>query len=191
MQVVRSGDCATLANARVDVWQADAIGLYSGYANQGGVGGVSPESAVGKQYLRGTQVTDAKGTRSSERSSPAGTAAARHTCTSRCSWAATRWLRARSSFPTRSAGRVFAQWDAVSRACRQAKGLQQQRSDSARRVLGGGQGREELFCPGHSRGGARITDQRARITHGWSRPPALVGSRVAHEEVARQLLEGI
>lgn len=61
MQVVRSRDCATLAKARVDVWHADALGLYSGYAQQGGVGGVSPEVAVGKQYLRGTQFTDAAG----------------------------------------------------------------------------------------------------------------------------------
>ena len=61
MQVVRAGDCATLANARVDVWHADAVGLYSGYAEQPGVGGVSPTLAVGKQYLRGTQVTDASG----------------------------------------------------------------------------------------------------------------------------------
>jgi protocatechuate 3,4-dioxygenase beta subunit len=61
LQVVRSGDCATLANARVDVWHADGLGLYSGYATQGGVGGVSPEAAVGQQYLRGTQFTDANG----------------------------------------------------------------------------------------------------------------------------------
>jgi protocatechuate 3,4-dioxygenase beta subunit len=61
LQVVRLGDCATLANARVDVWHADALGLYSGYANQGGVGGVSPQAAVGEQYLRGTQFTDAGG----------------------------------------------------------------------------------------------------------------------------------
>lgn len=61
LQVVRAGDCATLANARVDVWHADAIGLYSGYAKQSGVGGVSTEPAVGKQYLRGTQFTDAQG----------------------------------------------------------------------------------------------------------------------------------
>jgi protocatechuate 3,4-dioxygenase beta subunit len=27
MQVVRAGDCATLTNARVDVWHADAVGL--------------------------------------------------------------------------------------------------------------------------------------------------------------------
>jgi protocatechuate 3,4-dioxygenase beta subunit len=61
MQVVRAGDCATLANARVDVWHADALGLYSGYDRQSGVGGVSPAAAVGKQYLRGTQFTDAQG----------------------------------------------------------------------------------------------------------------------------------
>jgi protocatechuate 3,4-dioxygenase beta subunit len=61
LQVVRAGDCATLANARVDVWHADALGLYSGYANQGGVGGVSPQTAVGQQYLRGTRFTDAQG----------------------------------------------------------------------------------------------------------------------------------
>jgi protocatechuate 3,4-dioxygenase beta subunit len=60
-QVVREGDCATLANARVDVWHADALGLYSGYAEQPGVGGVSTEAAVGRQYLRGTQATDADG----------------------------------------------------------------------------------------------------------------------------------
>ena len=61
MQIVRAGDCATLANARVDVWHADAIGLYSGYEKQSGVGGISPALAVGQQYLRGTQFTDKQG----------------------------------------------------------------------------------------------------------------------------------
>ena len=61
LQVVRTGDCATLANARVDVWQADALGLYSGYEKQSGVGGVSTKAAVGQQYLRGTQFTDTAG----------------------------------------------------------------------------------------------------------------------------------
>jgi protocatechuate 3,4-dioxygenase beta subunit len=61
MQVVRAGDCATLAGARVDIWHADALGLYSGYAKQSGVGGISTEPAVGKQYLRGTQLTDGQG----------------------------------------------------------------------------------------------------------------------------------
>jgi protocatechuate 3,4-dioxygenase beta subunit len=61
LQVVRAGDCATLANARVDVWHADALGLYSGYEQQSGVGGISTKPAVGQQYLRGTQVTDTAG----------------------------------------------------------------------------------------------------------------------------------
>jgi protocatechuate 3,4-dioxygenase beta subunit len=61
LQIVRAGDCATLANARVDVWHADAVGLYSGYEKQSGVGGISTKPAVGQQYLRGTQVTDAAG----------------------------------------------------------------------------------------------------------------------------------
>jgi protocatechuate 3,4-dioxygenase beta subunit len=61
LQIVRQGDCATLANARVDVWQADALGLYSGYGNQSGVGGVPVQAAVGQQYLRGTQFTDKGG----------------------------------------------------------------------------------------------------------------------------------
>ena len=61
LQVVRAGDCATLANARVDVWHADARGVYSGYEKQSGVGGISTKTAVGQQYLRGTQVTDAAG----------------------------------------------------------------------------------------------------------------------------------
>ena len=61
LQVVRAGDCATLANARVDVWHADAVGLYSGYEKQSGVGGISTKAAVGANYLRGTQFTDAAG----------------------------------------------------------------------------------------------------------------------------------
>ena len=61
LQVVRAGDCATLANARIDVWHADALGLYSGYEKQSGVGGISTKSAMGQQYLRGTQFTDASG----------------------------------------------------------------------------------------------------------------------------------
>ena len=61
LQVVRAGDCATLAKARVDVWHADALGLYSGYERQSGVGGISTQPAVGQQYLRWTQITDAAG----------------------------------------------------------------------------------------------------------------------------------
>jgi protocatechuate 3,4-dioxygenase beta subunit len=61
MQITRASDCAALGGARVDVWQANAIGLYSGYENQPGVGGVPTETAVGQTWLRGTQLTDADG----------------------------------------------------------------------------------------------------------------------------------
>ncbi len=61
MQIMRSTDCALLADARVDLWQADALGLYSGYENQQGVGGIPIAPAVGQSYLRGTQITDASG----------------------------------------------------------------------------------------------------------------------------------
>ena len=42
MQVVRAGDCATLANARVDVWHADAVGLYSGTRSNPGSAATLP-----------------------------------------------------------------------------------------------------------------------------------------------------
>jgi protocatechuate 3,4-dioxygenase beta subunit len=62
IQVTRASDCATLAAARVDLWQANALGLYSGFSNQQGVGGVSTEAAaVDRSWLRGTQLTDADG----------------------------------------------------------------------------------------------------------------------------------
>lgn len=60
IQVVRSGDCATLANARVDVWHADAVGFYSGYERQRGTGDPLT-SPAGQTYLRGTQFTGQDG----------------------------------------------------------------------------------------------------------------------------------
>jgi protocatechuate 3,4-dioxygenase beta subunit len=42
--------CMPLADAQVDVWQCDALGMYSGV-----------ENAVGKKFLRGYQLTDAYG----------------------------------------------------------------------------------------------------------------------------------
>lgn len=60
VQVLRARDCAPLSQARFDLWQADAVGLYSGYRDQRGVG-VSSQPAIGRRYLRGTQVTDAQG----------------------------------------------------------------------------------------------------------------------------------
>jgi protocatechuate 3,4-dioxygenase beta subunit len=60
MQIVNANDCTPLANARVDVWHANALGLYSGYRNQRGVGG-DPQSVQGQDYLRGIQFTDGDG----------------------------------------------------------------------------------------------------------------------------------
>jgi protocatechuate 3,4-dioxygenase beta subunit len=42
--------CSPVGNARVEVWQCDAAGLYSQYGTQ-----------LGQTYLRGIQVTDATG----------------------------------------------------------------------------------------------------------------------------------
>jgi len=61
MQIISAGDCAPLENARVDLWHANALGLYSGYGNQRGVGGMAPHSVNGQDYLRGIQFTDAQG----------------------------------------------------------------------------------------------------------------------------------
>jgi protocatechuate 3,4-dioxygenase beta subunit len=60
MRVVRAGDCAALADVRVDVWHSDALGLYSGYGRQPGTGEPT-ESVLGQTFLRGTQFTDADG----------------------------------------------------------------------------------------------------------------------------------
>jgi len=60
LRIATSTDCRALPGARVDVWHADGIGLYSGYSDQPGVG-AGTATAVGQQYLRGTQFTDADG----------------------------------------------------------------------------------------------------------------------------------
>ncbi|MGE4324361.1 MAG: intradiol ring-cleavage dioxygenase [Sphingobium sp.] len=57
LQVV-TADCLPVANARVDIWQCDARGDYSGYADMG------PDRAndtTGQTFLRGTQMTDGNG----------------------------------------------------------------------------------------------------------------------------------
>jgi protocatechuate 3,4-dioxygenase beta subunit len=61
MRITRARDCAPLRGARLDLWQADALGLYSGYERQDGVGGISTAPAVGATFLRGTQFADADG----------------------------------------------------------------------------------------------------------------------------------
>ncbi len=50
--VVRASDCTPVANAAVDVWHNEALGAYSGFANQG---------TAGQTFLRGIQFTDAAG----------------------------------------------------------------------------------------------------------------------------------
>ena len=49
-------DCAPLKDALVDLWHADAGGLYSGYSGQ--IGG---QDTSGRTFLRGIQVTDSNG----------------------------------------------------------------------------------------------------------------------------------
>ena len=61
IEVVSTDGCFVLADARVDVWQADEIGLYSGYVDQPGVGGGIDTDRRGQSDLRGTQVTDSGG----------------------------------------------------------------------------------------------------------------------------------
>lgn len=46
--------CTPLANARVDVWQTDALGVYSGYVQPG-------SNTVGQTFCRGIQLTDSSG----------------------------------------------------------------------------------------------------------------------------------
>lgn len=58
LRVIEHGPCTPIANARIDVWHADASGIYSGYDGQGDDGNVS---AKGQTHLRGTQITDADG----------------------------------------------------------------------------------------------------------------------------------
>jgi protocatechuate 3,4-dioxygenase beta subunit len=48
-----------VANVRVDMWQCNKDGYYSGYANQPGILGT--QSYVGKTWLRGYQLSDTSG----------------------------------------------------------------------------------------------------------------------------------
>lgn len=51
--VVDADTCEPLPDASVDIWHADATGVYSG---------VRSEGTEGERFLRGVQVTDAEGT---------------------------------------------------------------------------------------------------------------------------------
>lgn len=55
LQVVDSS-CRPIEGARVDIWHCNAVGLYSGYANQ--TGGVD---TTGQTFLRGTLFANANG----------------------------------------------------------------------------------------------------------------------------------
>ena len=61
IKVVNAGDCKALPGTRVDVWHADAHGVYSGYENQQGTGDGTERVAAGKTFLRGTQFADGDG----------------------------------------------------------------------------------------------------------------------------------
>lgn len=53
---INSSGCRPLAGALVDIWQCDAMGIYSGVKDINGF-----FDTVGKHFLRGHQVTDADG----------------------------------------------------------------------------------------------------------------------------------
>ncbi len=54
-----SADCEAVSNARVDIWQCNKDGYYSGYANQQGYLGTL--SFTGQTFLRGYQLSDGSG----------------------------------------------------------------------------------------------------------------------------------
>lgn len=56
LQLVDADGCTAIRDAVVNVWHADAVGIYSGFAGQ--PGGVD---TTGETFLRGFQVTDADG----------------------------------------------------------------------------------------------------------------------------------
>lgn len=63
--IVDAKTCAPLPNAALDIWHCDAGGVYSGYTkiNPGGSGGMPPKPRITDDlvFLRGVQITDAKG----------------------------------------------------------------------------------------------------------------------------------
>ncbi len=50
--------CAPVSNARIDMWQCDKDGYYSGYTNSGYLG---TRNATGQTFCRGIQITDSEG----------------------------------------------------------------------------------------------------------------------------------
>jgi protocatechuate 3,4-dioxygenase beta subunit len=58
LHVIDGAACKPIERARVDIWHADARGIYSGVEQQGDKQDVS---TVGEKFLRGTQFTDSGG----------------------------------------------------------------------------------------------------------------------------------
>ena len=58
MRIMEQSPCVPAANARVDIWHADPVGVYSGFDGQGDDG---QASAKGETHLRGTQFTGTDG----------------------------------------------------------------------------------------------------------------------------------
>ena len=58
LRVIDGATCKPSERARVDLWHADAQGIYSGYEGQGDKQDLS---TVGQKFLRGTQFTDSEG----------------------------------------------------------------------------------------------------------------------------------
>ena len=61
LRVVSANDCKPIPKARVDIWHADARGLYSGYSGQYGNTTAADGNTEGKTFLRGTQFANAAG----------------------------------------------------------------------------------------------------------------------------------
>jgi protocatechuate 3,4-dioxygenase beta subunit len=59
LTVINANTCQPIPNAIVDIWHADAEGLYSGYPNQGGRG--RSIDTTGQTFLRGMQVSGSNG----------------------------------------------------------------------------------------------------------------------------------
>ena len=93
LRVIDGATCKPSERARVDIWHADAQGIYSGYEGQGDKQDLS---TVGQKFLRGTQFTDNEGAVNIR----AGTWAAPRTFTSRCSSTTATCSPARCIFPT-------------------------------------------------------------------------------------------
>lgn len=58
LKIVDGASCEPIPGARVDIWHADARGVYSGYDGQGDQ---RETSAKGETYLRGTQFSETDG----------------------------------------------------------------------------------------------------------------------------------